>query len=692
MIFQSIKLYNFRQYKAEHKFEFSDSKQKNITLIIGDIGAGKTTFLQAFRYCFYGASSNYLNLPRSNDLINFNIADNLKEMEVTKIFVEVEFKHKSNNYLVKREQKYIKKNNRLISHGFEEFSISESTSSSGFKTFRGEEALERMTRILPPGLSYVFMFDGERVEKNISSNESRVELKEAVLGILGIKKIDALLDYIGAPGKNYGNTVFKYINNKNPETSKEDKETIDKRDILLDILTKKEEDKIKYDKILSNANEDLNKISLIQTQIEKNKENINRRNELKKKEESINREIDDLSNEYIKESGTSILFKMLLLSKNKYDQFIAKNDSANKFYHYLHKDTLDDVLSRQICICGRDVKKHSEEEKVIHSLYSTALPIESSHHLSKISSEFLRATDFNAKKELLNQKKNKIIEKKAELRDTTTSLKLLNSQILEFEQEYGESTQIRYNEIIDTIAKASKELGTVENDLKSASKALAKLKPLVDKIERKDDNFNKIIQIREDLESIYMKLDLKRKDKDLKARKVLSKYFSENVNQVLSKKLPNGEIEDYTADIDEKYNLIITNNNNKRDVTDVLSKGQSVVISLSFLKSLISTTKEMSDIIDDKQRYGVIMDAALSNLSEKAVKLISESNIIKLDQLIFLSFKKQLRDEMYGSIKNNIGKAYYIERNGSDLNQTEIEIKNLDEFIHMNEGEKNETK
>jgi DNA sulfur modification protein DndD len=86
------------------------------------------------------------------------------------------------------------------------------------------------------------------------------------------------------------------------------------------------------------------------------------------------------------------------------------------------------------------------------------------------------------------------------------------------------------------------------------------------------------------------------------------------------------------------------------------------------------------------------MDAALSNLSEKAVKLISESNIIKLDQLIFLSFKKQLRDEMYGSIKNNIGKAYYIERNGSDLNQTEIEIKNLDEFIHMNEGEKNETK
>lgn len=687
MIFQSMKLYNFRQYKLEHKFDFSDSKQKNITLIIGDNGAGKTTFLQAFRYCFYGSSSNYLNLPRSNELINFTISDNLKELEVTTVFVEVEFKHKTNSYLVKREQKYIKKNNRLISHGTEDFSISESTSSSGFKTYRGEEALERMIRILPPGLSYVFMFDGERVEKNISSNDSRIELKESVLGILGIKKIDALLEYIGTPGKNYGNTVFKYISNKNPETSKEDKEIINKRDILLEILTKKDEEKVKFEKILKTAKDDLDKISIIQAKIDNNKENINRRNELKKDEENINREIDDLSNDYIRESGQSILFKMLLLSKNKYDQFIVKNDSANKFYHYLHKDTLDDVLSRQVCICGREVKKHSEQEKAIHSLYSTALPIESSHHLSKISSEFLRATDFNAKKNLLNEKKKLIIDKKANLRETITKMKLLNAEILEFEQEHGESTQIKYNEIIENMSNASKDLGIVENDLNSANKALAKLKPLIDKIERKDTNFNRIIQIREDLESIYAKLDAKRKDKDEKARKVLSKYFSENVNQVLSKKLENGEIENYSADIDEKYNLIITNNYNKRDVTDVLSKGQSVVISLSFLKSLISTTKEMSDVIDEKQRYGVIMDAALSNLSEEAVKLISESNIIKLDQLIFLSFKKQLRDEMYNSIKNNIGKAYYIERNGSDLIQTEIDIKHLNDFIHKNEGD-----
>jgi DNA sulfur modification protein DndD len=80
------------------------------------------------------------------------------------------------------------------------------------------------------------------------------------------------------------------------------------------------------------------------------------------------------------------------------------------------------------------------------------------------------------------------------------------------------------------------------------------------------------------------------------------------------------------------------------------------------------------------------MDAALSNLSETAVKQLSETNIVNLDQLIFLSFKKQLRDEMYNTIKNSIGKIYVIERIGSDLNQIEIDFEKLDDYIHESAG------
>ena len=54
MLLESIKLENFRQFRNEY-IEFAQgSDGKNVTIIIGDNGTGKTTFAQAFFWCMYG--------------------------------------------------------------------------------------------------------------------------------------------------------------------------------------------------------------------------------------------------------------------------------------------------------------------------------------------------------------------------------------------------------------------------------------------------------------------------------------------------------------------------------------------------------------------------------------------------------------------------------------------------------------
>ena len=53
MLLQSIKLENFRQFVNEY-IDFSTDKDRNVTLIIGENGTGKTTFAQAFFWCLYG--------------------------------------------------------------------------------------------------------------------------------------------------------------------------------------------------------------------------------------------------------------------------------------------------------------------------------------------------------------------------------------------------------------------------------------------------------------------------------------------------------------------------------------------------------------------------------------------------------------------------------------------------------------
>ena len=54
MLLQSIKLVNFRQFRNE-SIEFAEGADgKNVTIIIGENGTGKTTFAQAFFWCLYG--------------------------------------------------------------------------------------------------------------------------------------------------------------------------------------------------------------------------------------------------------------------------------------------------------------------------------------------------------------------------------------------------------------------------------------------------------------------------------------------------------------------------------------------------------------------------------------------------------------------------------------------------------------
>ena len=57
MLLESIKLVNFRQFKDEY-IEFAKGQDgKNVTIIIGENGTGKTTFAQAFFWCMYGETS-----------------------------------------------------------------------------------------------------------------------------------------------------------------------------------------------------------------------------------------------------------------------------------------------------------------------------------------------------------------------------------------------------------------------------------------------------------------------------------------------------------------------------------------------------------------------------------------------------------------------------------------------------------
>jgi DNA sulfur modification protein DndD len=680
MIFKSIRLKNFRQYKNELIFDFSQPKdgKENISLLIAANGVGKTTLLQAFRYCFYGKSSNYLNLPKADELINNTIIDDLKDLDETKMFVEVKFTHENIEYIAMRETTFYKVKSILKETGKEQFSLTQLTDKDGYKPFKEAEANDKIRSILPEGLSQVFMFDGERMERSINDKKFSNELKESILGILDLKKYDKLIEIIGYQGK--VNSVIGILSSKKKTKTEEERKNKSNYDTLV-------ENKSTIEKDIENSTIEIaeinKKININREQQEKLEENRNRVQTKAKKEDEIEilkNQVNELSLKYIKESKQVLVYKLLIQNKRKYDDFIHTGKKHDNFYAYLHVDTIQDIQDKRMCVCGRPISEHGTEFLRLEELKKSALPIESSQHLNLIDQKFKQCAGFNVHMEVLKGIRNQIKTLNNEISKLKDEVHVLTQEISKVEKQMGLSNQDEIETLLELRDKAYTELGSKNERLKTVNDLIKRLEKKIEVIDKNSEYNQKVNQVINNVQRIKDKLEKIKNDKDVIARNILAKNF----NNLLSKTIHGM----YDVTIDQKYQLRILDLGNNKEVTNALNTGHNVVISLTFISALIQTAKELSATMNKDEKYGVLMDAALSNLDEVHIDRLCRNTLNNLDQLIFLSFKRQLRDEMYMGIKDHIGQAYEIKKNiKGDVFYNKLDLENLSTYIHLIEEE-----
>ena len=86
MIFKSIKLNNYRQFRGENEVSFGFKKGKNICVIEATNGMGKTNFLNDINWCLY-ASEQSINDNHEFGILNQNVFSNLQDGEMAEVFV-----------------------------------------------------------------------------------------------------------------------------------------------------------------------------------------------------------------------------------------------------------------------------------------------------------------------------------------------------------------------------------------------------------------------------------------------------------------------------------------------------------------------------------------------------------------------------------------------------------------------------
>ncbi len=170
-----IKMVNFRQFYGENELGFSMDPEKNITLIHGENGVGKTTLLNAILWCLFEKLTPDFERPK--ELVNYEA---MKENRST-CRVEVTFVYEGNEYLAQRHH---------IQGGTSPLKVYQ-IDEGNFREMPGPKGF--INSVLPQDMAPYFFFHGEGVA-SISDSKSSAKFREAVRNILGFTFAEAAID------------------------------------------------------------------------------------------------------------------------------------------------------------------------------------------------------------------------------------------------------------------------------------------------------------------------------------------------------------------------------------------------------------------------------------------------------------------------------------------------------------------
>lgn len=201
-----VKLQNFRIYKGQNEIQFSPNSKKNISIIAGKNGFGKTTFLTSLIWVFYGKMMSEVEDKYRKDiknaggydkflktLLNRDVKNDFDSGELTEAIFAVEIE--LTDILIPSipcKSVIIRRSYNLKSDS-EELAIfidgleNELTKEVGFEVFINDF-------ILPREIAKFFFFDAEKIV-SLAEAKSKSELRNlsrAYSEVLGIKKYEDL--------------------------------------------------------------------------------------------------------------------------------------------------------------------------------------------------------------------------------------------------------------------------------------------------------------------------------------------------------------------------------------------------------------------------------------------------------------------------------------------------------------------
>lgn len=618
MLLESIKLHNFRQFRDE-SIDFARGENgKNVTIIIGENGTGKTTFAQAFFWCMYGETEF-----SDKTILNKIVATEMRPGQDESVKVTLSLRHGKVGYTLIREQIYKKDYNNNVKGDNTIFDIAIKDVDGNTTYVKKTQCEAEVKSILPKELSRYFFFDGERIEKmskDISSGKKSTDFAEAVKGLLGLNGFISAIAHFNPRSKNgvIGSYDSSFDSKSNVKIS-EYTATIDRCNTEIGRLEARLE-------MLEAQTE-----SAKQRKAEKTEEikQYAEGEELQEQKEKLQKQIRNAetarANVYKTickdfNSSMSSFFSMALMKRAL--AFLAQEDFTGKDIPFMHTKTIEYLIKQRVCICGTHLDEGSVPYNKVMDLINYLPPQSISTSISDFKKEARRRAGnvddivsgvqenlavISSQNDDITEKMDDIqrIDKKLSGGDVRGKVRAINAEI-----------QI----CDDIIRKSEGEKRACDREIGGYTKERDRADSERRNLTLLDDRNRKIEIYKAYAERIYSELVKTYSTSEAEIRSKLQDTINEIFKQIYEGGL--------SLTIDEKYHISVYANDYEGDVET--STAQSISVIFAFITGIIKMARENRNASDDakllsSEPYPLVMDAPLSTFDKRRIKTVCEA-------------------------------------------------------------------
>lgn len=585
MILKKIKLENFRQFYGKQEIIFATGENgKNVTVIYGLNGRGKTSLYRALMFCLYGEKKLAQDSEESVSEISLvnktalnEIAGQNKSVEAS---VEIEFVHKGENYALKRSML------GMLSEGeeYEEPGVVILTvikKDNNAEVYNDVDKINQIVNgILDKRVREYFLFDGEKIER--LTRTDREQKKEIEIGIKNLLNVDRL--FIAQKGIE---ALLKRltVQLKAKSTGEYKKQASE--------LEKKQKEHNNCNEEIERLNNELDLAEKELKDIDKSLDKYKEIAQFLKRRIEVQREKDQI------ESDRNLLLSGKMMEVNDYlglmlvesdlkevDEMLSKKVKLGELPSERRAALVDRIIKEGTCICGRNIDKQSKEyvdllkwkDRVINRQVDVETSLLGTNSQIGRTREFLKheIDDVEQCLQAYSAKTEQIDSLEQELQIISDELgdQKINEDIPELENSR--------KGIIVKRGRLEQKLEDKEKRLKELSEQVSDLEKIVKQLEAEEGIQNIIAKRCNLAREAKMALEKIFIDFTDEIKKVISKNASEIFHELIDEQGSKtfSEIK-VTAD----YSLQLFDGRGKPFLTNI-SAGQRQITSIAFIASL----------------------------------------------------------------------------------------------------------